>query len=54
MKTKIFTHVYNNVIGYNNSDYLDNTKIGKVYLYENYYDSMVNQLSWIDHMFSGK
>lgn len=54
MKTKIFTHVYNNVIGYNNSDYLDNTKNGKVYLYDNYYDSMVNQLSWIDYMFSGK
>ena len=53
VRSSIYAHVYNNVIGYNNAQYHDNTTNGKVYLYDNYYDAMVDRLGWVDYMFSG-
>ena len=51
LRAKIFAHVYNNVIGYNNANNHDNTTNGKVYNYGNYYDSKVDTLGWVDSTF---
>ena len=54
LRTKIFAHVYNNVIGLNNYNNHDDTQNGKVYLYDNYYDSIVDTLKWVDSKFVPK
>ena len=54
LRSKIFTHVYNNVIGLNNYNNHDNSQNGKNYLYDNYYDSIVDTLKWVDYKFKGK
>ena len=52
IRSSIYAHIYNNVLGYNNSEFQDNTTDGKAYLYDNYYDFTVNRLEWVDYMFS--
>ena len=53
IRCSTYTHVYNNVIGYNNYELEDNTISGKIYYYDNYYNYMVGRIEWIDYMFSG-
>lgn len=54
LRTKIFAHVYNNVIGLNNYDNHDYTQNGKVYFYDNYYDYIVDTPKWVDAKFGPK
>ena len=54
LRSKIFAHVYNNVIGYNNYDKIDNSQNGKIYFYDNYYDDIVDTLDWVDSKFIPK
>ena len=53
LRSSLHAHVYNNVLGVNNSIYHDNTTNGIVYLHGNYYDKIVGNLNWVDSMFSG-
>ena len=54
LRSKIFAHVYNNVIGLNNYDNIDNSQNGKIYFYDNYYDDIVDTLDWVDSKFIPK
>ena len=51
LRSKIYAHVYNNVIGLNNANNLDNSQNGRIYNYGNYYDSEVDRLTWVDKTF---
>ena len=51
-RSSIFAHIYNNVLGVNNTDYHDNTTNGIVYLNDNFYDKIVGSYVWVDSMFS--
>ena len=53
IRSKIYSHIYNNVIGYNNLNNIDNAQNGKNYYHDNFYDSQVASLNWIDYMFKG-
>ena len=53
IRSKIYSHIYNNVVGYNNFNNIDNGQNGKNYYHYNFYDSQVGWLSWIDSMFKG-
>ena len=53
LRSSLHAHVYNNVLGINNTIYHDKTTNGIVYLSDNFYDKIVGSLNWIDSMFSG-